>query len=276
MKTDQVYRSLLVVLGFSFTCTLVSSSRQLALGLAPWWLACCATMKMYLGDQAAFDLNALSHIATLTVLLFGLVVLESRLWKTYRFVSKLSRASMAEPPAYVVRLVADLRLSEHVVVLASDVPMAFCFGLLRPRICISTGLAEALTQKEFTAVLMHEDHHRLHSDPLRSLLAEVAAATLFFLPVAAELRDLFGASQELAADRHAMRLAGRPSLAGALHKLLAHPRALHFSVPGISGLNATELRIAELLGDRASAPRLTTRNLVVSSVLIMLGCMLVL
>ena len=276
MKTDQVHRSLLVLLGFSFTCTLLSASRELALGLAPWWLACCATMKMYLGDRAAFDLNALTWIAALSLLLFGLVVLETRLWKTYRFVSKLGRAAMAEPPARVVKLVAGLRLSEHVVVLASEVPLAFCFGLFRPRICISTGLAEALTQKELTAVLLHEDHHRLHFDPLRGLLAEVAVVMLFFLPVAAELSDLFSTSLELAADRHAVRFAGRPSLAGALQKLLTHPHALQLSVPGIAGLNATETRIAELLGDRANAPRLSTRNLVVSSVIIMLVCMVVL
>ena len=276
MKTDQVYRSLLVLLGFSFTCTLVSASRQLVAGLAPWWTACCATMKMYLGDKAAVELTTFTQFVTLVLLLFGLGVFGSRLWKTRRFVSTLCHAAMAEPSSQLAQLVAGLGLSEHVVVLATDVPLAFCSGLFRPRICISTGLAEALTHNELRAVLLHEDHHRRHYDPLRGLLAEVLAVTLFFLPLAAELRDLFSTSLELAADRHAVRFAGRPSLAGALHKLLTHPRALQLSVPGIAGLNATETRIAELLGDQVSAPRLTTRNLVVSSILIMLGCMLVL
>jgi Zn-dependent protease with chaperone function len=276
MKTDQVYRPLLVMLALSFACTLMSASRELVAGLAPWWLACCATMKMYLGAKAAVELTGSTQIAMLGLLLFSLVVLGSRLRKTRRFIASLRRASIAEPPTNLAKLVAGLGLSEHVVALATDVPLAFCFGLFRPRIGISTGLVQSLTRDELKAVLLHEDHHRRHHDPLRGLLAEVLAGTLFFLPVSAELRDLFLTSLELAADRHAVRLAGRPSLAGALQKLLTHPHAPHLSMPGIAGLSATEIRIAELLGDQESAPRLSARSLIISSVIIMLGCMLVL
>jgi len=276
MKTDQVYRPLLVMLAVSFACTLMSASRELVAGLTPWWLACCATMKMYLGAKAAVELTTLTQVAMWGLLLFSLVVLGSRLWKTNRFVVSLRRASMAEPPTHLAKVVAGLGLSEYVVALATDVPLAFCFGLFRPRIGISTGLVETLTQHELKAVLLHEDYHRRHYDPLRGLLAEVLAGTFFSLPVSAELRDLFLTSLELAADRHAVRFAGRPSLAGALQKLLTHPRALRLAVPGIAGLTATGTRIAELLGDQESAPRLSARRLVISSVIIMLGCMLVL
>ena len=276
MKTDQVYRPLLVMLALSLACALMSASREWVAGLVPWWLACCATMKMYLGAKAAVQLTSLTQMAMLGLVLFSLVVLGSRLWKTHRFVASLGRASMAEPPTHLAKLVAALGLSQHVVALATDVPLAFCFGLFRPRIGITTGLVESLTQHELKAVLLHEEYHRRHHDPLRGLLAEVLAGSLFFLPVAADLRDLFLTSLELEADRHAVRFAGRPSLAGALQKLLTHPRALHLSVPGIAGLSATERRIAELLGDQASAPRLSARSLMISSVIIMLGCMLML
>ena len=276
MKTDQVYRPLLVMLVLSVACTLMSASRELVAGLAPWWLACCATMKMYLSAKAAVEVASLTQIAMLGLLLFSLVVLGTRLWKTRRFIGSLGRAAMAEKPIRLAKVVAGLGLSEYVVALATDVPLAFCFGLFRPRIGISTGLVETLTQHELKAVLLHEDYHRRHRDPVRGLLAEVLAGSLFFLPVAAELRDLFLTSLELAADRHAVRFAGRPSLAGALQKLLTHPRALHLSVPGIAGLNATETRIAELLGDQEYAPRLSARNLIISSIIIMLACMLVL
>jgi Zn-dependent protease with chaperone function len=276
MKTDQVYRPLLMLLALSFACTLMSASRDWVAGLAPWRLACCATMKMVLGAKAAVELTSLTQIATAALLLLSLGMLGSRLWKTRRFVGGLGRASMAEPPIRLAKLVAGLGLSKHVVIFATDVPLAFCFGLLRPRIGISTGLAETLAQPELKAVLLHEDYHRRHYDPLRAILADVLAGTLFFLPVTAELHDLYLTSLELAADRHAVRFAGRPSLARALQKLLTHPRALHLSVPGIAGLNATEIRIAELLGDQESAPRLSARSLIISSVIIMLGCMLVL
>src|SRR6266849_10049136 len=105
MKTDQVYRPLLVMLALSFACTLISASREWVAGLAPWWLACCATMKMYLGANAAVELTGLTQIAMLGLVLFSLVVLGSRLWKTHRFVASLGPASMAEPPNDLAKLV---------------------------------------------------------------------------------------------------------------------------------------------------------------------------
>jgi Zn-dependent protease with chaperone function len=95
-----------------------------------------------------------------------------------------------------------------------------------------------------------------------------------FLPVAAELRDWFFAAMEVEADRYAVRLAGRPSLAGALHKLLTHPLAVRFSVSGISGLTATEVRLAELLGDNQTPWRLSTRSLLSSTLIVLLACIL--
>ncbi|HEX6383248.1 MAG TPA: M48 family metalloprotease [Anaerolineae bacterium] len=43
---------------------------------------------------------------------------------------------------------------EQVVVLHTSVPLAFCFGLLKPHVCISTGLVDTLTVAELKAVLL--------------------------------------------------------------------------------------------------------------------------
>ena len=276
MKTDRLYRSLLGLFGFVLTCTLVSAVRPFVIRLAPWLAICCQTMRMSMGEDQASWLTLLIRASLGALLIFGLGVLVARAWKTGRFVFGLRCASMAEPPSRLVRLTAELGLSSHMLALATDVPLAFCFGLLRPRICISTGLAETLTDNELKAVLLHEDHHRRHLDPLRGLLAEVLAATFFFLPIASELRDWFLTTTELKADRHAARVVGRPSLAGALHKIITHPRAIRLSVPGIAGLSATEARIAELLGDHPATLRLSAHSLITSSAIILLGCMLAL
>ena len=125
---------------------------------------------------------------------------------------------------------------------------------------------------------MHEDHHCCHYDPLRGLLAEALSAMLFFLPIAAELRDLFLTSAELEADRHAACLAGRHSLAGALHKMLTHPLASRSPLSGVVGtahLTATEARIAQLLSDCPSTLPISLHNLIVSSIILMLACVLV-
>jgi Zn-dependent protease with chaperone function len=276
MQTERRYRSLVALFGIVTACAAVSALRGLVDGLVPFWTICCQTLGMSAGGEVKFWMTKLALVAAATILLLGLGAFVRRLWKTYRFVSRLRSAAMAVPPTRLARLFADLSLSPFVTVLATEIPMAFCYGLLRPRICISTGLAEAITTKELKAVLLHEDHHRRQYDPLRGLLAEVLATMFFFLPVAAELRDLFLTSTELQADRRATRVVGRPALAGALHKIVSHPLAAHLAVPGIAGLSATDARIAELLGDHPAALRLSARSLLLSSVIIMLVCMLAL
>src|SRR3989442_1103252 len=40
-------------------------------------------------------------------------------------------------------------------------PQAFCAGLLRPRICVSTAALERLSRVELGAVIVHEAHHQV-------------------------------------------------------------------------------------------------------------------
>jgi Zn-dependent protease with chaperone function len=129
-------------------------------------------------------------------------------------------------------------------VFADEAPQAFCAGLLRPRIFVSTGAIAALADDELQAVLAHERHHAGCRDPLRLLLARTASDALFFLPGMRQLADRYAALAELAADRAAVRANGgdRRSLAAAL---LAFDAATSTAVVGI----APE-RVDSLLGDR--------------------------
>jgi len=107
-------------------------------------------------------------------------------------------------------------------------PQAFCAGLLRPRIYLSTGALRHLGQDELEAVLAHEEHHRARRDPLRIAVARVFSHALFFLPVLRRLSDRYCAMAELAADDAAVRMSrgGRATLASALlsFSASAHPR----------------------------------------------------
>ena len=128
-------------------------------------------------------------------------------------------------------------------VFADQAPQAFCAGLLRPRIYVSTGAIAALADDELQAVLAHERHHARCRDPLRLLIARTARDALFFLPGMRQLADRYAALAELAADRAAVRANGgeRRSLAAAL---LAFDGANSAAVVGI----APE-RVDSLLGD---------------------------
>ncbi|MGQ0601885.1 MAG: M56 family metallopeptidase [Anaerolineales bacterium] len=238
--------------------------------IAPLALCC------YLADFGVVR-PALSWLAPgLLLLTFGCGIRQAvvRLWQARHFMAQLRLARMANPPTRVMRAGAGLGLTRHIVVLSTDVPLAFSAGLIRPGIYISAGLADALTDLEIRAVLLHEDQHRRRYDPLRTVVAEVFASIFYFLPIAGELRDLFKAHTELAADRYSARVAGRPALAGALHKMLTHPLALRLPAVGLVGLSATDARLSQLLDGSSPPLQLSAHSLITSSANLMLGCLL--
>jgi Zn-dependent protease with chaperone function len=104
------------------------------------------------------------------------------------------------------------------LVVADRVPRAFCAGLVRPRVYISTAALDLLDRDALEAVLAHERQHALRLDPLRGAFGRVLAASLRVLPSVGELvrdeRDL----AELSADRAALDAAqdGRAALARAM------------------------------------------------------------
>lgn len=101
----------------------------------------------------------------------------------------------------------------------SSRPQAFCAGLLRPRVFLSTAACDRLSQAELRAVLAHEGHHVRRRDPLRLLVARILADALFFVPALGRLERRYAELAELAADEAAVRAAGSPGLASALLKL---------------------------------------------------------
>jgi Zn-dependent protease with chaperone function len=68
-------------------------------------------------------------------------------------------------------------------------PVAFCAGLMTPRVYVSEGAVSTLERDELHAVLAHEEHHRRRRDPLRLLAVGCLADALFFLSAIARLRD---------------------------------------------------------------------------------------
>ena len=83
--------------------------------------------------------------------------------------------------------------------------LAFCAGLLRPRIYVSTGTIDALDGPELRAVIAHERHHASKRDPLRVFLTGVVSDGLFFAPALQRLAARHAALAEVAADRAAVR-----------------------------------------------------------------------
>lgn len=195
----------------------------------------------------------------------GLLSLLRQLYRYRRFRLGLEGVGRAErrPPLDGVSRALEL---EPVVDLVADArPLAFTHGLLRPRICVSTGALERLAPDELTAVLAHERAHVERRDPLRELITRALAASMFFVPVLKDLHRHFLARREIEADERAVRVAGPPALASALLKLLP---VIPEPAPGpalVSAADILEQRIDVLLGHGAPEFRPSAIRLVVSA-----------
>ena len=110
-------------------------------------------------------------------------------------------------------------LIPDVDVVDTPAPLAFAYGWMRPRVCISTGLVNRLTDTELEAVLRHEGWHVAHRDPLRLLVVQAIGAAFGTIPEIRRLVRLYTLAAEVAADRHVVLVMGQSrDLANALLK----------------------------------------------------------
>ena len=135
-------------------------------------------------------------------------------------------------------------------------PVAFCYGWVRPRICISRGALQGLHPHEVEALVLHEYHHLLSRDPLKTAISRVLASTFFFLPAVRALQEQYMLAKELEADQFALNVqsSDRPLL-GALYKmLLKQVDACKTEGLGVAGASeAVNLRLDYLLDGRRPA-----------------------
>jgi Zn-dependent protease with chaperone function len=147
---------------------------------------------------------------------------------------------------------AVLGCAARLDMVAGEDAFAVTYGVLRPRILVSSGLATALTPAEIGAVLAHEREHLRRRDPLRMLAARLVAAWGCYLPAGRWLASRAALRYELTADRAAAGRAGRSVLAGALLKLASMPGcpAAAAASPAEDGPRSLEARVAQLESGR--------------------------
>ena len=150
-------------------------------------------------------------------------------------------------------------------------PRAFCAGLLRPRVYVSTGALALLDDAALSAVLAHERQHARRRDPLRLAAGRVLARALFFLPGLGDLVERQQALAELSADESAVNdlPANRSALARAMVSFSDAPPA-----GGSAGVDPA--RVDYLLGDSPSWRFPALLCLVATSVLVLLVAVAVL
>lgn len=129
----------------------------------------------------------------------------------------------------------------EVVRVDSAVPVAFCAGIVRPRIYVTEGAWRMLTPAELEVVVHHEAYHRDRREPLRQSLRDALAAALFFVPVLRTIEPRVRIMEELHADAAALRAThgDRRPLAAAL---------LRFETSPVAGGGVLAERVDALIG----------------------------
>ena len=104
-------------------------------------------------------------------------------------------------------------------VVAHDVPVAYCLPGLRPRVVLSRGVLELLSDDEVAAVLAHERAHLTARHDLVILPFVALGATFPQLPAVRTARLQVALLVEMLADDRAVRRHDREVLARALYKV---------------------------------------------------------
>jgi Zn-dependent protease with chaperone function len=162
-----------------------------------------------------------------------------------------------EMPDELALTASEVGLSGRVVLLDAPERFSFAYGILTPRVAVSRGLLDGVSDDELRAVLEHERYHVCNLDPLKAVLVQALSAAFFFLPALDSLRARYLAGRELAADRRAVRACGRRPLVGALLKVVRGPD--WSELEGVAAIRDPELldvRVAQL--ETGIQPKLAT------------------
>lgn len=216
-------------------------------------VALCSTFLAQVPVLSFLSTGCLVACVSLLSLASGVIRCLQQIRHTRQFVASALTQRIDEPSGDIAQLIKTLGLAYRVDVVATREPLAFCYGLRQPRICISLGLIERFSIKELEAVLLHEYRHLQQRDPQRILIVRTIAATFFYLPFLSEIEKYFLVCTEIEADRATMeRMGSRRYLTAALHSLLSgRPESSASSATlALGGFDATEERVDYLLGLR--------------------------
>lgn len=148
----------------------------------------------------------------------------------------------------------EIGLGGRVMETAESGASVFCFGFVKPRICLSSELVENLNQDELRAVLLHEKEHLFNYEPLKLFLVKSISSILFFIPSLRLMTDKYFILSELTADERATAgFNNKTPLAGAITKVIKlEERLASGGSLAVSFLGATDIRINKLLDNKYS------------------------
>ena len=216
----------------------VLSAAVVVIRLAGTWRvtpAAAAHQLSIFGQRLSYPTANGAAIVMVVLAAVGLAVTGSAFWAMLREASRSIRLRRALGHATAWEI-------PGAVVISDDRPRAFCAGLVRPRVYISTAALAMLDARALAAVLAHEHQHARRRDPLRLAAGRVYVKALAPLPGLRTMTEHQWALAELSADESAVAAqpANRSGLATAM-------LAFSDAGPAVGGVDLT--RVDRLLGE---------------------------
>lgn len=223
------------------------------------------THTLYYCQQSLWAISISSYYIIIAIFLFSLICAVFTLVKTFIFQLRLKTTNVL--PTALYEVVQEANLNGKIKLISSEKPMVFCLGLLNPSIYISEGLVSLMTQKELTAIILHEKNHLLERDNIKILAATFLKDVLLFFPFIGERVQRFILNKELAADRMAVQyLKNSKGLLSAFEKLLSYENSQLRYVSYFVNPDSLEYRIENLTNTSIKYPMYSIRSLSVSGI----------
>jgi hypothetical protein len=184
-------------------------------GVSGFWTGDVRPVRVLLVLLAIFDVVLITRVT---------VSLARGIRTQRRFIARLPLSAERDVAGRRVRVIGSARA------------MAFCAGLLRPRIYLSEGALARLRPAELDAIVVHEAHHATRRDPLRILVARAIGSA-------------FGSREQTLADLSAD--------AAAAHRVGDAPLASALLAFDAEAAGIAAVRVDHLTGDaaRVEVPR---------------------
>lgn len=223
------------------------------------------------GDLSRLYIGVLALATVYTLIKIGVAV-----FKIYAFSKTLGKTKSQGSEAFDA-VCNTLGLHNKVTLLDQTKPLAFCFGVLKPKIYISTGLVEMMNSEELVVILRHEKYHLDNRDSFVFLIATIIESLFPFFPIISDFIRVYRTDREIQADAMAIRNSDdKHSLTEVLKKLLRYePTIRPAFIASIISVDALEARIHSLLLHKTSHRKVGIRNVIFSlaSLIILIGLM---
>jgi beta-lactamase regulating signal transducer with metallopeptidase domain len=207
-------------------------------------------------------------------LVFGLIQILKLKIATRKFVRiKLQKKIDFSPK--LKNLSLSLNLANKIIETEDKIPYIFCYGVFRPKICISSVLTRKLNRNELKTVLKHEAYHLMVYEPIKLFIVKVFSKIFFFIPGLKNLKDQYIAISELQADVWATDgFCNKAPLASAMSKILKwqEREQIKFGL-ALSYFSATEERVNQLVYDKTPKYKIFIPKLL-ASVFLLIGALI--